>query len=71
LFVRINYGISFLARSGWGRRLFESMLADQSKEETGISHPREMAIDRPSPKLLAFLKKFYGLTNVIPQVRKK
>lgn len=31
-------------------------------------HPRFMAVDRPSPKLMAFLAKYYGLTEVIPQV---
>ncbi len=50
-------------RSGCGRKLFEHMLKDQ-----GGLHPRYMAIDRPSPKLLAFLRKYYGLDSVIPQV---
>ena len=27
-----------------------------------------MAIDRPSPKLLAFLRKYYDLSATIPQV---
>ena len=51
-------------RSGCGRRLFEHMLQDQD-----IEKPAYMAIDRPSPKLLAFLKKYYGLAAPIPQVR--
>jgi len=55
-------------RSGCGKRLFEYMLSDQRILEEGISHPREMAIDRPSPKLMAFLAKYYGLADVIPQV---
>ena len=50
-------------RSGCGRKLFEHMLGDQ-----GIAQPSYMAIDRPSPKLLGFLKKYYGLAAPIPQV---
>lgn len=49
-------------RSGCGRKLFEHMLAEQNM------HPRHMAIDRPSPKLLGFLKKYYDLKNIINQV---
>ena len=52
-------------RSGCGRRLFEAMLADQGE---GL-HPANMAVDRPSPKLIGFLKKYYGLAKTIPQVR--
>ena len=51
-------------RTGCGKRIFEFMLADQ-----GL-HPTFMAIDRPSPKLLGFLRKYYGLANPIPQARK-
>lgn len=29
--------------------------------------PTQLAYDRPSPKLLAFLKKHYNLVNFIPQ----
>lgn len=49
-------------RSGCGRALFEYMLKDQEMS------PQFMAIDRPSPKLLAFLAKYYDLSNPIPQV---
>jgi len=49
-------------RSGCGRRLFETML------QRVQTHPRCMAVDRPSPKLLGFLKKHYGLAQNIPQV---
>ena len=49
-------------RSGCGRKIFEHMLAEQDM------HPRYMAIDRPSPKLLGFLRKYYDLNNVINQV---
>ena len=51
-------------RSGCGRRLFEAMLSDQGQ---GI-HPSKMAVDRPSPKLLGFLRKYYHLADTIPQV---
>ena len=50
-------------RSGCGRRLFESMLMDQK-----VPHPRFLATDRPSPKLIGFLKKHYNLVRNIPQV---
>jgi len=49
-------------RLGAGRRLFETMLQQYK------THPRYMAVDRPSPKLLGFLKKHYGLAQNIPQV---
>lgn len=49
-------------RGGLGRELFEHML----KEEH--IHPEEMAIDRPSEKLLGFLQKHYGLYKKIPQM---
>lgn len=50
-------------RAGCGRKLFEAMLLDQK-----VAHPRFLAIDRPSPKLIAFLKKHYNLHKNIPQV---
>ncbi|GFR78052.1 alpha-tubulin N-acetyltransferase [Elysia marginata] len=49
-------------RMGCGRRLFDFML---SKENIRVEH---LAIDRPSPKFLSFLKKHYGLDSTIPQV---
>lgn len=49
-------------RAGKGKQLFEHML----KEER-IQHPAQLAIDRPSSKLLNFLGKHYGLTNSLPQ----
>ena len=50
-------------RLGCGRTLFEAMLADQK-----VVHPKLLAIDRPSPKLLGFLRKHYNLTKHIHQV---
>lgn len=49
-------------RSGCGKKLFEYMLNKENAD------PRFMAIDRPSIKLLSFLRKHYGLVSTIPQV---
>lgn len=49
-------------RSGCGKFLFEAMMKDQK-----VASPRFLAIDRPSPKLVSFLAKHYGLTEKIPQ----
>jgi len=48
-------------RSGHGRRLFDTMLA---REQIA---PARLGYDRPSPKLMAFLKKHYGLSKYMPQ----
>eukprot|EP00930_Biecheleria_cincta_P021655 TRINITY_DN15988_c0_g1_i3.p1 TRINITY_DN15988_c0_g1~~TRINITY_DN15988_c0_g1_i3.p1 ORF type:complete len:291 (-),score=47.85 TRINITY_DN15988_c0_g1_i3:78-869(-) len=48
-------------RSGFGWQLFETML---SREQVP---PEQMAFDRPSPKLISFLKKHYGLSKFRPQ----
>ena len=47
-------------RSGLGKLLFEKMLKNEGKQ------PEELAYDRPSPKLLGFLKKHYGLSQYSP-----
>ncbi|XP_053677670.1 alpha-tubulin N-acetyltransferase [Anopheles nili] len=49
-------------RGGLGRELFEHMLQEEN------IHPDELAIDRPSEKLLGFLQKHYGLSKKIPQM---
>ena len=49
-------------RSGYGKFLFEYML-DLEQES-----PHKLGYDRPSTKLLNFLKKHYGLENYVPQV---
>lgn len=49
-----------LQRRGIGSEMFEIML---EKERTKAF---KMAYDRPSPKLLAFLKKYYNLSNYSP-----
>ncbi|XP_067169996.1 LOW QUALITY PROTEIN: alpha-tubulin N-acetyltransferase 1 [Apteryx mantelli] len=51
-----------LQRHGYGKELFQHMLQSERTE------PRRLAVDRPSEKLLAFLRKHYGLADAIPQV---
>lgn len=48
-------------RCGYGRQIFEAML------QTERTLPARMGYDRPSPKLMAFLKRHYGLWNFRPQ----
>ncbi|CAD8181919.1 unnamed protein product [Paramecium octaurelia] len=50
-----------MQRRGIGKELFEEMLRCE------IIYPEKLAYDRPSPKLLGFLKKHYHLSNYIPQ----
>lgn len=49
-------------RTGFGKYLFEYMLDNEKIE------PYKMGYDRPSEKLLSFLKKHYGLEHYVPQV---
>lgn len=49
-------------RIGCGKLLFEAFLA------TDQVQAQHLAIDRPSDKLLFFLRKYYNLTKMIPQV---
>nr|KAF6276508.1 alpha tubulin acetyltransferase 1 [Myotis myotis] len=51
-----------LQRHGHGRELFQYMLQKERVE------PHQLAIDRPSPKLLKFLNKHYNLETTVPQV---
>jgi alpha-tubulin N-acetyltransferase 1 len=48
-------------RSGFGKNLFIKMLEYENTQ------PEKLAYDRPSPKLLGFLRKHYSLSNYIPQ----
>ena len=48
-------------RRGVGRGLFEAFLADQGTSAACAGY------DRPSPKFLAFLRKYYHLANYVPQ----
>lgn len=50
-------------RVGVGRALFEHFLA----VEVQAVKAANLAYDRPSPKLLAFLQKHYGLARYVPQ----
>ncbi|EDO35803.1 predicted protein [Nematostella vectensis] len=49
-------------RKGCGKSLFQHFLKMEGIE------PHMLAIDRPSPKFLSFLKKHYNLDKSIPQV---
>jgi len=48
-------------RSGFGKELYEAMLAYER------TSPNKIAIDRPSPKLISFMRKHYNLSSYIPQ----
>lgn len=49
-------------RAGLGKELFEAMLQRENFQ------PCKLAIDRPSDKLLGFMRKHYGLVQTIPQM---
>lgn len=49
-------------RAGLGKILFETMLQNENLS------PQQLAIDRPSEKLIGFMRKHYGLTTTIPQM---
>jgi len=49
-------------RTGCGKKLFETFLRRENVD------PKYLAIDRPSEKLISFLRKHYNLANIIPQV---
>ncbi|XP_077180741.1 alpha-tubulin N-acetyltransferase 1 isoform X2 [Paroedura picta] len=51
-----------LQRHGYGKELFHYMLQRERVE------PHQLAVDRPSEKLLCFLRKHYGLCDTVPQV---
>ncbi|XP_016286428.1 alpha-tubulin N-acetyltransferase 1 isoform X2 [Monodelphis domestica] len=51
-----------LQRHGHGLKLFQYMLEKERVE------PHQLAIDRPSEKLLRFLNKHYNLETTVPQV---
>ena len=48
-------------RGGHGRELFEEML------ERECVRPEKLGYDRPSEKLISFLRRHYGLKNYVPQ----
>lgn len=49
-------------RAGLGKTLYDHMLEYENFA------PEDLAIDRPSEKLMSFLKKHYELTQKIPQM---
>ncbi|CBZ50587.1 conserved hypothetical protein [Neospora caninum Liverpool] len=55
------YILESCQREGHGRRLFERMLATERLQAGQIAY------DRPSSKMLSFLKKFFALREYIPQ----
>eukprot|EP01022_Parablepharisma_sp_SALTPOND_P011713 TRINITY_DN1496_c0_g1_i1.p2 TRINITY_DN1496_c0_g1~~TRINITY_DN1496_c0_g1_i1.p2 ORF type:complete len:333 (+),score=41.50 TRINITY_DN1496_c0_g1_i1:124-999(+) len=57
---RCGYGKVFV-ECDKKQQIFEKML------EVEKAHPVKLAYDRPSPKLLGFLKKHYGLVDYVPQ----
>ena len=48
-------------RKGYGKIMFTEMLQNEKIE------PRKMGYDRPSPKFINFLSKYFGLKNYVPQ----
>ena len=48
-------------RKGYGKIMFTEMLSKERIEA------RKMGFDRPSPKFLNFLNKYYGLNDYVPQ----
>lgn len=50
-----------MQRRGCGIVLFEHMLADMKVQA------HQLAVDKPSDKFLCFLKKHYGLSQIVPQ----
>lgn len=51
-------------RGGFGKVLFGAMLQHEGLQ------PDRFAYDRPSPKLVGFLRKHFGLTDFVPQQNK-
>ena len=48
-------------REGHGKALYDHMLINEQQI------PENIGIDRPSPKFLGFMKKYFGLAHFIPQ----
>lgn len=48
-------------RGGHGKQLFDAMLAHENQL------PHKLAYDRPSPKLIGFMAKHFGLKAYMPQ----
>merc|ERR1712216_297298 len=50
-----------IQRGGFGRRIFDAMVTAEG------SSPEQIAYDRPSPKLIGFLRKHFSLSSFTPQ----
>ncbi|KAI9199396.1 touch receptor neuron protein Mec-17-domain-containing protein [Polychytrium aggregatum] len=48
-------------RRGYGKRLFDFMMTMENCTAASLAY------DKPSPKLLSFVKKYYGLSEFLPQ----
>lgn len=48
-------------RQGYGKKMYDAMLKNENVE------PRKIAIDRPSPLCLSFMKKHFGLCEFVHQ----
>ena len=48
-------------RGGYGKALFDAMLEYEKQ------HPAKLAYDRPSPKLIGFMSKHFGLKSYVQQ----
>ena len=55
------YTYESFQRKGFGKVMFNEMLSKEKIE------PRKMGYDRPSPKFINFLNKYFGLKNYVPQ----
>ena len=55
------YTYESFQRKGFGKIMFNEMLQNEKIE------PRKMGYDRPSPKFINFLRKYFGLSNYVPQ----
>ncbi|KAG7385200.1 Alpha-tubulin N-acetyltransferase 1 [Phytophthora pseudosyringae] len=58
--------LDFYVDEAWQRRGVGLQLFHRLLQEEGVT-PAQLAYDRPSPKLFAFLKKHAGLTEHFPQ----
>jgi len=52
---------SSVQRGGHGKHLFDTMLQHQNAQ------PQKLAYDWPSPKLMGFLSKYFGLVKFVQQ----
>lgn len=58
--------LDFYVATAWQRRGIGRILMDYMLEDMQVE-PWQLAYDRPSPKLIGFLRKHFGLANYRPQ----